>query len=222
MDGMVSILQKQIRVCEIFYSIQGESTFMGLPCIFVRSAGCDLRCTWCDTSYSFKVGEKWDIAQILQKIKTWPCNLVELTGGEPLLQPHIPELAEVLLEKKYTVLCETGGHRDIGILDRRVIKVMDIKCPGSGESHRNFWPNLDKIEAKDQVKFVIKDRADYEWALAIVKKYDLEKGPIILFSPVFGELEYSLLAEWVLQDGVRARMQLQLHKFIWDPEKRGV
>ncbi|RMD94953.1 MAG: radical SAM protein, partial [Calditrichaeota bacterium] len=151
-----------MRVTEIFYSIQGESSYMGLPCIFIRTTGCDLRCTWCDTAYAFHGGQKWTLKQILKYIRKWPCNLVELTGGEPLLQANLPLLARALLNRGYTVLVETGGHRDISVLDERVIKIMDLKCPGSGEESKNYWPNLQHLTEKDQVKFVIRDRRDYE------------------------------------------------------------
>jgi len=214
--------QKTLRLTEIFYSIQGESTYMGLPCIFIRTTGCDLRCEWCDTAYSFYGGEKWTITRILDHIQQWPCKLVELTGGEPLLQKNIPLLAEFLLEQKYTVLIETGGHRDVSVLDQRVIKIMDVKCPKSGESAKNYWPNFAALQAKDQVKFVIRDRTDYDWAKDVIAKYDLEDGPHLLISPVFGVMDYQALAAWILQDGLKARMQLQHHKFIWHPDARGV
>ncbi|MFQ5630514.1 MAG: 7-carboxy-7-deazaguanine synthase, partial [bacterium] len=141
---------------------------------------------------------------------------------EPLLQKNLPLFAEILLEEDYTVLIETGGHRDVSLLDQRAIKILDIKCPGSGESARNFWPNLESLEKKDQVKFVIKDRSDYSWAKDVIKKYDLENGPHLLISPVFGVMDYQELANWILQDGLKARMQLQLHKFIWHPDTKGV
>jgi 7-carboxy-7-deazaguanine synthase len=214
--------QKTLRLTEIFYSIQGESSFVGMPCIFIRTTGCDLRCEWCDTEYAFYGGKKWTIAEIIRYLQKWPCKLVELTGGEPLLQKNLPALAERLLEQNYTVLIETGGHRDVSVLDRRVIKIMDVKCPGSGESDKNLWQNFDFLEAKDQVKFVIKDRADYEWAKDVMQKYRLENGPHLLLSPVFAVMDYQELAGWILQDGLNARMQLQLHKFIWHPAAKGV
>lgn len=195
---------------------------MGLPCIFIRTTGCDLRCEWCDTAYAFHGGEKWTIERILGHIQKWPCKLIELTGGEPLLQKNLPLLAEILLEQKYTVLIETGGHRDVSVLDQRVIKIMDVKCPGSGESAKNYWQNFEALQAKDQVKFVVKDRIDYEWAKDAIKKHDLENGPHLLISPVFGVMDYQALAAWILQDGLKARMQLQHHKFIWHPDVRGV
>ncbi len=215
-------LDKQIRLTEIFYSIQGESSYAGLPCIFIRTNGCDLRCTWCDTPYSFHGGEKWTVQKILDHIQQWPCKLVELTGGEPLLQKHIPLLADQLLDLGYTVLIETGGHRDVSVLDDRVIKIMDIKCPGSGESEKNLWQNLKYLTAADQVKFVIQNREDYEWAKQVVEAHHLEGGAQLLFSPVFGKMDYETLANWILADGLKARFQMQLHKYIWEPDRKGV
>ena len=215
-------VDKYLRLTEIFFSIQGESSYAGLPCIFIRTTGCDLRCRWCDTEYAFRGGRKWTIDEILQYIRRWPCKLVELTGGEPLLQKHLPALGVRLLDSGYTVLIETGGHRDVSVLDPRVIKIVDIKCPGSGEHAKMHWPNLDHLSPKDQVKFVIRDADDYEWAKSVIGKYQLMKGPQLLFSPVFGVMDYKQLAEWILRDGLPVRMQLQLHKFIWSPETRGV
>jgi len=214
-------LQRRLRLTEIFYSIQGESTFAGLPCIFIRTTGCDLRCVWCDTAYAFHGGEAWRIDGILQHIRQWPCKLVEITGGEPLLQKNVPVLAEELLAKGYTVLVETGGHRDISVLDPHVIKIMDIKCPGSGEAAKNRWENLQHLGERDQVKFVIRDRRDYDWAVQVLRKYTLAERVAVLFSPVFGEMPYEQLAEWLLADGLPVRMQLQMHKFIWHPQTRG-
>ncbi len=211
-----------MRITEIFYSIQGESSYAGLPCVFVRTTGCNLRCVWCDTDYAFYGGENLSIEEIIQKVESYGCKLVELTGGEPLLQKEIYELSERLLEKGYTVLIETSGERDISKLDPRIIKIMDIKCPGSGESHRNRWENLEFLTPKDEVKFVIKDRQDYEWAVTIINKYKLDERVQVLFSPVWGEMELKSLAEWILQDRLKVRFQVQLHKFIWSPETRGV
>lgn len=211
-----------MRITEIFYSIQGESSYAGLPCVFIRTTGCNLRCVWCDTDYAFYGGENLSIEEIIQKVESYGCKLVELTGGEPLLQKEIYELSERLLEKGYTVLIETSGERDISKLDPRIIKIMDIKCPGSGESHRNRWENLKFLTPKDEVKFVIKDRQDYEWAVNIINKYKLDERVQVLFSPVWGEMELKSLAEWILQDRLKVRFQVQLHKFIWSPETRGV
>jgi 7-carboxy-7-deazaguanine synthase len=211
-----------MRITEIFYSIQGESRFVGLPCVFVRTTGCNLRCVWCDTDYSFYGGQDMSVDEIIEKVEGFRCKLVELTGGEPLLQEEIYQLANGLLDKNYTVLIETSGERDISKLDRRVIKIMDIKCPGSGESEKNRWQNLEYLTPQDEVKFVVKDREDYVWAVNIVKKHKLEDRVQLLFSPVWGELELVDLAQWILKDRLQARFQVQLHKFIWSPDARGV
>ena len=162
------------------------------------------------------------LAEIIRQVESYDCKLVEITGGEPLLQKEVPELALRLLGKNYTVLIETSGERDISVLDKRVIKIMDLKCPGSGESHQNRWENLEHLTPEDEVKFVIKDREDYEWSVEAVKKHDLENQVRILFSPVWGDLEPEDLAQWILQDKLNVRYQLQLHKFIWSPETKGV
>lgn len=193
-----------------------------MPCVFIRTTGCNLRCVWCDTEYAFWGGEKLTVDQIISKVESYNCKLVEITGGEPLLQKEVPQLASRLLEKDYTVLVETSGERDISVLDKRVIKIMDLKCPGSGESHRNCWENLEYLRSQDEVKFVINDREDYEWSVKVVRKYDLEKRASVLFSPVWGELELNDLAKWILQDKINVRYQVQLHKIIWSPEAKGV
>lgn len=211
-----------MRITEIFYSIQGESRFAGLACVFVRSTGCNLRCVWCDTDYSFYGGQEMSIDEIINKVESYGCKLVELTGGEPLLQNDVYELANRLLDKDYTVLIETSGERDISKLDPRVIKIMDIKCPGSGESEKNRWQNLEYLNPQDEVKFVVKDHEDYKWAVEVVKKHNLENRVHLLFSPVWGELELVNLAQWILRDRLKVRFQVQLHKFIWSPERRGV
>lgn len=211
-----------MRITEIFHSIQGESTYSGLPCVFIRTTGCNLRCVWCDTEYSFYGGEEMTVDEILAKVESYDCKLVELTGGEPMLQKEIYELSERLLAKGYTVLMETGGSLDLSRLDPRVVKIMDLKCPGSGEEDKNHWPNLEVLQPHDQIKFVIKDRRDYEWSRAILREYRLAERFQILFSPVFNEMNYRELAEWMLADGVRARFQVQLHKYIWPPDMRGV
>lgn len=212
-----------MRITEIFYSIQGESSFAGLPCVFVRSTGCNLRCVWCDTAYAFYGGREMPIEEVVHEVERLggDCRLVELTGGEPLLQKEIFELARALLDRGYTVLCETGGSLDLDRVPREVVKIVDVKCPGSGESHRNLWSNLEKLGPRDELKFVIRDRADYEWALGVIRERGLE-GRSILFSPVWGELELRELAEWVLADGAPVRLQTQLHKHIWGPRAVGV
>ena len=211
-----------MRITEIFYSIQGESTFAGLPCVFVRTTGCNLRCVWCDTEYSFYGGKEMSPDEIITTVDSYGCKLVELTGGEPMLQKEIYELSDRLLAKGYTVLMETGGSLDLSKLNPAVIKIMDLKCPGSGEVERNFWPNLEILRPHDQIKFVIKDRVDYDWTLMAIKRYKLDERFQLLFSPVFGVMNYRELAEWMLADGVKARVQVQLHKYIWPPEMRGV
>ena len=211
-----------MQITEIYKSIQGESTFAGLPCVFVRTTGCNLRCVWCDTEYAFYGGQKMSLEEVLAKVAEFDCQLVEITGGEPLLQKEVPELARRLLTAGYTVLVETSGERDVSVLDPRVIKIMDLKCPGSGECEKNRWQNLEFLTERDEVKFVIKDRRDYDWAVEVVKKYELEKKVRVLFSPVWGELEPETLARWILEDRLNVRFQIQLHKVIWAPETRGV
>ncbi|MGH9851033.1 MAG: radical SAM protein [Blastocatellia bacterium] len=213
-----------MRITEIFYSIQGESSFAGLPCAFVRLTWCNLRCSWCDSEYTFTGGVEMSVDEVLEKVRSYGCPLVEITGGEPLVQKReCCELARRLCDEGYTVLIETGGSLDASVLDPRVIKILDVKCPGSGESHRNFWANLEALNPRDEVKFVIKDRADFDYALDVIRKYRLdEREPHALFSPVWGEIDLKDLAAWILQSGVRGRMQLQLHKYIWGAEARGV
>ncbi|MEK7729775.1 MAG: radical SAM protein [candidate division KSB1 bacterium] len=211
-----------MRITEIFYSIQGESTFSGLPCVFIRTTGCNLRCVWCDTEYSFYGGVEMTLEQILAKVDSYGCKLVELTGGEPMLQKEIYELSARLLASGYTVLMETGGSLDLSQLDARVIKIVDLKCPGSGEEDKNYWPNLAVLQPHDQIKFVIKDRGDYEWSMKVMGEHRLAERFQILFSPVFNLMNYRTLAEWMLIDHVPARFQIQLHKYIWPPDMRGV
>lgn len=211
-----------MRITEIFYSVQGESTYSGLPCVFVRTTGCNLRCLWCDTAYAFYGGQEMRLEEILAQVRGYHCKLVELTGGEPMLQKETPELARRLLQEGFTVLIETGGSLDLSPLDTRVIKIMDLKCPGSGEADRNYWPNLEILQPHDQIKFVIKDRRDYDWAVRVIHEHHLEERFPLLFSPVFNEMDYRQLAEWLLADRVNARVQIQLHKYIWPPDLRGV
>jgi 7-carboxy-7-deazaguanine synthase len=212
-----------LTVNEIFYSIQGESTYAGRPCVFVRLTACDLRCTWCDTPYSFHEGHKRALDDVLAEVERYDCPLVEVTGGEPLLQDEVYPLMRGLLDRGRTVLIETGGHRSTERVPEQVVTILDVKCPGSGEAHRNDWANLDRLRPHDQVKFVIKDRADYEYARDVVTRHDLHKrASAILFSPVHGVLDPKQLAEWVLADKLSVRVQLQLHKYIWDPNTRGV
>jgi len=212
-----------LTVNEIFYSIQGESTRAGRPCVFVRLTACDLRCSWCDTPYAFHEGRKMSIEDVVAAVGRYGCELVEITGGEPLLQEDVYELMDRLLAADGTVMLETGGHRPITRVPRAVVKIVDIKCPGSGESDKNDWTNLDRLAPHDEVKFVIADRADYEFAREAVARHQLvSRTAAVLFSPVHGVLAPKALSEWILEDRLPVRLQLQLHKFIWTPDTRGV
>ena len=212
-----------LTVNEIFYSIQGESTYAGRPCVFVRLTACDLRCSWCDTPYAFVEGRKVSVDDLVREVERHDCPLVEITGGEPLLQEDVYPLMDRLLADGKTVLIETGGHLSVERIPAAVVKVMDIKCPGSGEADRADWKNLDRLRGQDQVKFVIRDRVDYEYARDVLRRHDLARRcAATLFSPVHGVLDPKQLAMWVLDDGLPVRVQLQLHKYIWGSEARGV
>ena len=211
-----------MQITEIYKSIQGESSFAGMPCVFVRTTGCNLRCVWCDTEYAFFGGRKMSVVEVIDAVKAQDCKLVEITGGEPLLQKEVPELAQRLLDLGYTVLIETSGERDVSVLDARVIKIMDLKCPGSGESDKNRWANLEFLNREDEVKFVIQDRQDYVWARETVKERLLEGRAKIIFSPVWDSLNLQDLAKWILTDQLNVRYQVQLHKIIWSPKTKGV
>lgn len=212
-----------LTVNEIFHSIQGESTYAGEPCVFVRLTACDLRCSWCDTPYAFHEGSKMSIDEVLAQVDRFGCPTVEITGGEPLLQKDVYPLMERLLEGGRRVMIETGGHRSIEHVPAGVIRIVDVKCPGSGEAAKMDWENLRRVSSRDQVKFVIKDRGDYEYARAVVAREGLAgRVEAILFSPVHGVLDARQLAEWILADRLPVRLQLQAHKFIWSPETRGV
>jgi 7-carboxy-7-deazaguanine synthase len=212
-----------LTVNEIFHSIQGESTHTGRPCVFVRLTACDLRCSWCDTPYAFHEGRKMSVEDVVARVGTFGCDVVEITGGEPLLQPDVYPLMQRLLDEGRTVMLETGGHRSVEQVPAGVIRVIDVKCPGSGEADKNHWPNLDQLRAADEVKFVIKDRADYEYARGVVARHDLvTRSAAVLFSPVHGVLDPKRLAEWILADRLPVRLQLQAHKYIWSPDTRGV
>jgi 7-carboxy-7-deazaguanine synthase len=212
-----------LTVNEIFYSIQGESTRAGRPCVFVRLTACDLRCSWCDTPYAFHEGRKMSIDEVVAVVDAYKCQLVEITGGEPLLQEDVYELMDRLLAGDGTVMLETGGHRPITRVPRAVVKIVDIKCPGSGEADKNDWTNLDRLAPHDEVKFVIADRADYEFAREAIARHRLPSHTAaILFSPVHDVLAPKALSEWILEDRLPVRLQLQLHKFIWPPDTRGV
>jgi 7-carboxy-7-deazaguanine synthase len=212
-----------LTINEIFYSIQGESTRAGTPCVFVRLTACDLRCSWCDTEYAFGEGRKMSVDDVVTAVETYGCGQVEITGGEPLLQEDVYPLMDALLSRRYAVMLETGGHRSIERVPEAVLKIVDIKCPGSGEAGRNDWRNLDRLAPHDEVKFVVKDRTDYEFARDTIARHDLAaRAAAVLLSPVHGVLDLKTLAEWILADRLPVRIQPQLHKYIWDPNKRGV
>ena len=222
MNAPLQTQEQTLRVTEIFHSIQGESTYAGQPCVFVRLTGCPLRCTWCDTDYSFYGGTTFSIDEILSKVREYGCQLVEVTGGEPLAQPEALPLIARLCDAGYTVLIETSGAIDVQPVDQRATLILDVKCPGSGMTDRMHWPNLDCLTAKDEAKFVLASRADYEWACGIIAQYRLTEPCTVLFSPVFGSLDLRPLAEWMLADRLSVRFQLQMHKYIWAPDMRGV
>jgi 7-carboxy-7-deazaguanine synthase len=211
-----------LQITEIFHSIQGESTRVGQPCVFVRLTGCPLRCTWCDTEYAFQGGEMMTLVTILDRVLSYGCPLVEVTGGEPLHQPGALVLLMKLCDAGHQVMIETSGAFDISQIDSRVSIIMDVKCPGSGMTDRMRWGNMEHLSQKDEVKFVLMDHTDYEWAKNIVKQYSLGEKCPVLFSPVFGSLDLQPLAEWILSDRLPVRFQVQLHKLIWDPETPGV
>jgi 7-carboxy-7-deazaguanine synthase len=211
-----------MRVTEIFHSIQGESSFAGQPCVFIRLTGCPLRCTWCDTEYAFYGGNEQSMQDILGKVESYGCRLVEITGGEPLTQSDAFTLITKLCERGSDVLIETSGAIDTAAVDTRAHVILDVKCPGSGMSDRMHWPNLDRLTMKDEAKFVLADRADYEWARQVLERHELATRCTVLMSPVFGSLDPRQLAEWVLVDRLPVRLQLQLHKLIWAPDMRGV
>ncbi len=212
-----------LTINEIFHSVQGESTYAGQRCVFVRLTACDLRCSWCDTPYAFHEGRKRTLEDVLDEVDRYDCPLVEVTGGEPLLQEAVYPLMASLLAKGKTVLLETGGHRSTTRVPAEVVTILDVKCPGSGESERICWENLARVRPQDEVKFVIKDRIDYEFARDVIAQQLLAgRVAAIHFSPVHGVLDPKTLSEWVLADRLPARVQLQLHKYIWTPDTRGV
>jgi len=213
----------QIRIHEIYESIQGESTFAGLPCTFVRLSRCNLRCRWCDTPQAFEGGTQLPRAEVLEKALSFGTPLVELTGGEPLLQPGAIPLLQELCDSGCTVLLETSGERDISGVDPRVHRIMDLKAPGSDESHRNRWENIEHLTQRDEVKVVLSDRADYDWAKAVIEEHDLaSRVNAVLLSCVWGELDPKDLVQWVLEDRLPVRVQMQMHKLIWDADAQGV
>jgi len=212
-----------LKVCELFYSLQGESTFTGLACTFVRLAGCNLDCSWCDTRYAREESTSLSIEKILDQIRAFGCNLVEITGGEPLLQKETPQLISQLLDLKFQVLLETNGSQPIGNVDPRCIKILDIKCPSSDESDSFLYENLTSLTKQDEIKFVVGSRQDYEYARSIIlEKLFLVQQNRIHLSPVFGHITPASLAAWILEDNLPARLSLQQHKIIWNPDQRGV
>jgi len=233
-DSGLLAMTDSLRINEIFHSIQGESSWVGLPCVFVRLTGCHLRCTYCDTAYAFHEGQRRTIDSIIEEVMRYGTPLVEITGGEPLLQDGVHELMKRLCDLGATVLLETSGACDISPCDPRVIRILDFKTPGSGEADRNLWSNIEHLTKRDEVKFVIIDRRDYEWSRDIVRKYDLTgRVRSVLFAGVFEQrggleiagcasLPLADLARWILEDGLPVRLQTQLHKIIWHPQTRGV
>jgi 7-carboxy-7-deazaguanine synthase len=211
-----------LHINEIFHSIQGESTRAGLPCVFVRLTGCNLRCSWCDTEYAFHDGRAMSVGEVLAEVERYDCRLVEVTGGEPLLQAEATTLMGMLVARGYRVLLETGGSLAVEDVPAGVVRIVDIKCPGSGEVDSNRWENLTHLGPTDEIKFVIRDRADYEWAAAQMAERELTRTCPVLFSPVHDVLDPGQLASWVLQDGLDVRVQIQLHKVLWPGVLRGV
>jgi 7-carboxy-7-deazaguanine synthase len=211
-----------MRITEIFFSIQGESTHAGKPCVFVRLTGCSLRCVYCDTKYSYAGGREMELQEVLAAVTRYPASTVEVTGGEPLEQEEVYPLLQALLDRGYSVMLETGGHASIARVPKAVIKVIDVKCPDSGESAAMCWHNLDLAEPHDEFKFVISSRADYEWSRDVYRdRLARSKNPV-LFSPAHDDLPAKDLARWILEDGLPVRLQLQLHKYIWGANVRGV
>ena len=212
----------KLMINEIYHSIQGESSYTGQPCIFIRLTYCNLRCSYCDSEYTFHEGEDMSINDILDRIKNYPCNLIEVTGGEPLFQKNCITLLNTLVERGYTVLLETSGSLSIKNVPNKVINIIDFKCPSSNMEKKNLWDNINYLKNSDEVKFVIGDYNDYKWTKQKINKYDLIKKCTILISPIYKEIEPSKLTEWILKDNLDVRLQIQLHKEIWPDEKRGV
>ncbi len=212
----------QLQINEIFHSVQGESRHAGRPCVFVRLTACNLRCTWCDTAYAFEQGEGMSYTAILDRVARFGTRYVLITGGEPLLQPQVHGLIAELVDRGYEVGIETGGSLDVASLDPRVTIIMDVKCPGSGMQEHNLWGNIEKLKSTDEVKFVLADRHDYEWAREVIAQHHLTERCGVLLSPVHGELSPRSLAEWMLSDALGARLQMQIHKYIWPAGTRGV
>ena len=217
----IAIKEMKLKINEIYHSIQGESTYMGMPCIFIRLTYCNLRCTYCDTEYAFYDGKEMTIKEILSKIKSFNCKTVEVTGGEPLAQDGCIKLLNKLISEGYKVLLETSGSISITKVPNDIIKIVDFKCPSSKMEDRNLWSIVDELSDNDQIKFVIGDRDDYEWSCKMIEKHNLNRW-VNLFSPVFDKIKPKTIVEWILEDGIDVRFQLQMHKYIWNPEKQGV
>ena len=211
-----------LKINEIYYSVQGESTHSGCPCIFIRLTYCNLRCSYCDTEYAFYDGKDMEITNIVSEIKRWDCNLVEVTGGEPLFQDECIDLLNELVNSNYEVMLETGGSLSISDVPKKVVKIVDFKCPSSGMVKKNLWSIVDDLQAHDEVKFVIGNREDFDWAKDRITEYSLDKICTLLFSPTFGEIDPQQIVEWILAENLPVRMQLQMHKMIWSPEEKGV
>ena len=211
-----------LKINEIYYSVQGESTHSGCPCIFIRLTYCNLRCSYCDTEYAFYDGKDMEITDIMSEIKRWDCNLVEVTGGEPLFQDECIDLLNELVNSNYEVMLETGGSLSISDVPKKVVKIVDFKCPSSGMVKKNLWSIVDDLQANDEVKFVIGNREDFDWAKDRITEYSLDKICTLLFSPTFGEIDPQQIVEWILAENLPVRMQLQMHKMIWSPEEKGV
>ena len=213
-----------LKVNEIFYSIQGESSYAGYPCVFIRLTGCNLRCSYCDTQYAYHDGEAFQLNEIINRVAKYKLNLIEITGGEPLIQDETPELINILIKRGFRVLMETNGSQDIGVVNRNCIKIVDFKCPSSGEEPNNDYKNLERLSISDELKFVIGTREDYEYAKGIFENLTVEKKKknITHFSPVYHRISPKSLAEWILQDRLNVKLQIQLHKIIWRPDQRGV
>ena len=211
-----------LKINEIYYSVQGESTHSGRSCVFIRLTYCNLRCSYCDTEYAFYEGKDMDIGDIMSEIQQWDCNLVEVTGGEPLFQEECIDLLNELVNSKYEVMLETGGSISISDVPKNVIKIVDFKCPSSGMEKKNLWSNVDDLQPHDEVKFVIGNREDFDWAKDRITEYSLDKICTLLFSPTFGEIDPQQIVEWILAENLPVRMQMQMHKMIWSPDKQGV
>ncbi len=212
----------KLKINEIFHSIQGESSYTGLPCIFIRLTYCNLRCSYCDTEYAFYEGSDMTIKEILNKIEKYPTNLVMVTGGEPLIQKGCIDLMNQLLKKKYDVMIETSGSLSLNEVPKDVIKIVDFKCPTSNMMDKNDWTIIKDINQTDEIKFVIGNREDYDWSKEMIKNYNLNKICPILFSPVYDNIDIQDLSEWILEDGIKVRLQIQLHKHIWNADAKGV